>query len=67
MALEGLGKEIWHGLDSQEYINQERASWKQRNGSEAKNLRQQASDRGKVIYKLIEARLLDVSESAGRL
>jgi hypothetical protein len=27
MALEGLGKEIWHGLDAQEYINQERASW----------------------------------------
>jgi hypothetical protein len=21
MALEGLGKEIWHGLDAQEYIN----------------------------------------------
>lgn len=27
MELEGLGKEIWHGLDAQEYINQERASW----------------------------------------
>ncbi len=27
MVLEGLGKEIWHGLDAQEYINQERASW----------------------------------------
>ena len=31
--------------------------WKQHNGSEAENLRQQASDRGKVIHKLIEARL----------
>lgn len=29
MELEGLGKEIWNGLDAQEYVNQERASWKQ--------------------------------------
>ncbi|NJN38810.1 MAG: hypothetical protein HC790_08900 [Acaryochloridaceae cyanobacterium CSU_3_4] len=27
MDLEGLGKEIWEGLDAQEYVNQERASW----------------------------------------
>ena len=27
MELEGLGKEIWHELDAQEYVNQERASW----------------------------------------
>ena len=27
MELEGLGKEIWHGLDAQEYVNRERASW----------------------------------------
>ncbi|MEM6839687.1 MAG: hypothetical protein AAF609_22970 [Cyanobacteria bacterium P01_C01_bin.120] len=27
MELEGLGKEIWRGLDAQEYVNQERASW----------------------------------------
>ena len=27
MELEGLGKEIWQGLDAQEYVNQERASW----------------------------------------
>jgi hypothetical protein len=27
MELEGLGKEVWQGLDAQEYINQERASW----------------------------------------
>ena len=27
MELEGLGKETWHGLDVQEYVNQERASW----------------------------------------
>ncbi|GAB4217074.1 MAG: hypothetical protein OHK0012_20650 [Synechococcales cyanobacterium] len=27
MELEGLGKENWHGLDAQEYVNQERASW----------------------------------------
>lgn len=27
MELEGLGKEIWHGLDAQAYVNQERASW----------------------------------------
>ena len=27
MDLEGLGKEIWHGLDAQEYVDGERASW----------------------------------------
>lgn len=27
MELEGLGKEIWRGLDAQEYVNQERAAW----------------------------------------
>ncbi|MGK7871988.1 MAG: hypothetical protein AB4426_01315 [Xenococcaceae cyanobacterium] len=27
MELEGLGKEIWQGIDAQEYVNQERASW----------------------------------------
>ncbi len=27
MELEGLGKEIWAGIDAQEYINQERDSW----------------------------------------
>ena len=27
MELRGLGKEIWEGIDAQEYINQERASW----------------------------------------
>ena len=27
MELEGLGKEVWRGLDAQEYVNQERASW----------------------------------------
>lgn len=27
MDLEGLGKEIWNGLDAQEYVNQERTSW----------------------------------------
>jgi hypothetical protein len=27
MELEGLGKEVWHGLDIQEYLNQERDSW----------------------------------------
>jgi genome maintenance exonuclease 1 len=31
--------------------------WKRRNGSDAENLRQQASERGKVIHKLIEAKL----------
>jgi hypothetical protein len=24
---EGLGKEIWNGIDAQEYVNQERDSW----------------------------------------
>jgi hypothetical protein len=27
LEFEGLGKEIWEGVDVQEYINQERASW----------------------------------------
>ena len=27
MELEGLGKEIWHEIDAQEYVNQERTSW----------------------------------------
>ena len=27
MELCGLGKEIWQGIDAQEYVNQERASW----------------------------------------
>jgi genome maintenance exonuclease 1 len=31
--------------------------WKERNGSNSDHLRQQATDRGKVIHKLIEARL----------
>jgi len=26
MDLEGLGKDIWHGLDAQEYVDLERAS-----------------------------------------
>jgi tRNA threonylcarbamoyladenosine modification (KEOPS) complex Pcc1 subunit len=27
MELEGLGKEIWQGVDAQDYVDQERASW----------------------------------------
>jgi hypothetical protein len=27
MELEGLGQEIWQGLDAQAYVNQERDSW----------------------------------------
>lgn len=27
MELEGLGKEVWQGVDAQEYVDQERASW----------------------------------------
>ncbi len=27
LELEGLGAEIWRGIDPQEYVNQERASW----------------------------------------
>lgn len=26
-GLRGLGKEIWQGIDAQEYVNQERNSW----------------------------------------
>jgi len=25
--LEGLGQEIWHGIDAQEYVDAERNSW----------------------------------------
>lgn len=25
--LEGLGKELWQGINAQEYVNQERDSW----------------------------------------
>ena len=28
LELQGLGKEIWRGLDALEYIDQERASWR---------------------------------------
>ena len=27
LQLRGLGKEIWHGVDAQQYVNEERASW----------------------------------------
>ena len=27
MELKGLGKEIWEGIDAQEYVNEERRSW----------------------------------------
>jgi hypothetical protein len=27
LELQGLGKEIWRGIDAQEYVDQERASW----------------------------------------
>ncbi len=27
MDLEGLGAEIWRGIDAQDYVDQERASW----------------------------------------
>jgi len=25
--MKGIGKEIWEGIDAQEYVNKERASW----------------------------------------
>ena len=27
LELQGLGKEIWQGLDAQEYVDRERSSW----------------------------------------
>ena len=27
LELRGLGREIWQGIDAQDYIDQERASW----------------------------------------
>ena len=26
-ALRGLGKEVWQGMDAQEYVDRERAAW----------------------------------------
>jgi len=28
MELQGLGKEIWQGIDAKEYVNRERESWR---------------------------------------
>ena len=28
LELEGLGQEIWEGVDAQQYINEERDSWR---------------------------------------
>ena len=28
LELEGLGKEVWEGVDAQEYVNQEHDAWK---------------------------------------
>jgi hypothetical protein len=30
LELEGLGKEIWEGVDAQEYVNRLREEWKER-------------------------------------
>ena len=27
LELQGLGKDIWQGMDAQEYVDRERASW----------------------------------------
>lgn len=27
LELQGLGKEVWEGIDAQEYVNQERQVW----------------------------------------
>ena len=27
LELEGLGKELWRGMDAQEYVDRERSSW----------------------------------------
>ena len=27
MGIRGIGKEIWHGVDAQNYVNNERAAW----------------------------------------
>jgi hypothetical protein len=38
MELQGLGKEIWQGMDAQEYVNQERAEWAKRDEEREKEL-----------------------------
>jgi hypothetical protein len=29
LELRGLGKEVWQGIDAQEYVRRERASWEE--------------------------------------
>jgi len=36
LELRGLGKEIWQGIDAQEYVNQERSEWGGLDNSEEK-------------------------------
>ena len=38
MELQGLGKEIWKGMDAQEYVNRERAEWAKRDEEREKEL-----------------------------
>jgi hypothetical protein len=38
MELQGLFKEVWKGLDAQEYVNQERAEWAKRDEEREKEL-----------------------------
>jgi hypothetical protein len=38
MELQGLGKEIWQGMDAQDYVNQERAEWAKRDEEREKEL-----------------------------
>ena len=38
MELQGIFKEVWKGMDAQEYVNQERAEWAKRDGEREKAL-----------------------------
>lgn len=38
LELEGLGAEIWEGLDAREYVRKERASWEVRRHNEGRLL-----------------------------
>jgi len=38
MELQGIFKDIWKGIDAQEYVNQERAEWAKRDEEREKEL-----------------------------
>jgi len=59
LELKGLGKEIWEGVDVDEYIRQERDSWESKNDelkthSSSQNLDQRTNDDYSQVKKSVE-------------